>query len=69
MLSSHYHSDPEHEVDAGEVSNGTADDARSSFRPRATLFVIALASCLMLGHALRMPSQVVDNDVSRWCTV
>jgi hypothetical protein len=42
-------------------------------RPDALRFAAALiiiaASSLALGHALRQPSQMGANDVSRWCTV
>jgi hypothetical protein len=34
----------------------------------ATLIIIA-ATALSLGHALRQPTQMGANDISRWCTV
>jgi hypothetical protein len=39
-----------------------------ALRFAAPLIIIA-ASALALGHALRQPSQMGANDISRWCTV
>src|SRR5271167_3926317 len=33
------------------------------------LIVIVAATALALGHALRQPTQMGANDISRWCTV
>ena len=35
----------------------------------AALFIIVAATALALGHALRQPTQMGANDISRWCTV
>ena len=35
----------------------------------AALIVIVAATALALGHALRQPTQMGANDISRWCTV
>jgi hypothetical protein len=42
---------------------------RPEHRQFFALIVIAAATAIMLGGTLRMSSQVVANDVSRWCTV
>ena len=43
-------------------------DAPSRFGSRGSLIIIA-ATALALGHALRQPTQMGANDISRWCTV
>src|SRR5271155_75954 len=35
----------------------------------AALVIIVAATSIALGHALRQPSQMAANDISRWCTV
>jgi hypothetical protein len=35
----------------------------------AALIIIVAATSLALGHALRQPTQMGANDISRWCTV
>src|SRR4051812_22748436 len=42
---------------------------RSQARRFVALLVIGAATAQSLGLALKMPSQVGANDISRWCTV
>src|SRR5271155_3444597 len=35
----------------------------------AALVIIVAATSIALGHALRQPTQMGANDLSRWCTV
>src|SRR5271156_2276433 len=35
----------------------------------AALVIIVAATSIALGHALRQPTQMGANDISRWCTV
>ena len=38
-------------------------------RQFAALVIIVAATSIALGHALRQPTQMGANDISRWCTV
>ena len=42
---------------------------RSDARRFAALVIIVAATSIALGHALRQPTQMGANDISRWCTV
>jgi hypothetical protein len=42
---------------------------RSDVRRIAALVIIVAATSMALGHALRQPTQMGANDISRWCTV
>src|SRR6516165_5463825 len=37
--------------------------------PRQILAVILIATATALGVTLKVPTQIVANDISRWCTV
>jgi hypothetical protein len=43
--------------------------SRSSMKQIAGMLVITAATALACGHALRQPTQMGANDISRWCTV
>lgn len=45
------------------------EPVRSELRRFAALIVIVTATGFALGHALRQPTQMGANDISRWCTV
>jgi hypothetical protein len=45
------------------------EERRPQAREFIALLVIAAATALALGLALKLPTQVGANDVSRWCTV
>ena len=42
---------------------------RSPIRNAVALIVIVAATAQALGTTLRMPTQLIANDISRWCTV
>ena len=42
---------------------------RPEARRFVALIVITAATAIALGHALRQPTQMGANDISRWCTV
>jgi hypothetical protein len=42
---------------------------RPDARRFAALVIIVAATSIALGHALRQPTQMGANDISRWCTV
>jgi hypothetical protein len=42
---------------------------RPDARRFAALVIIVAATSISLGHALRQPTQMGANDISRWCTV
>ena len=42
---------------------------RPDTRRFAALVIIVAATSIALGHALRQPTQMGANDISRWCTV
>ena len=44
-------------------------DAHSRTRRFVALIVIVAATAQSLGTALRMPTQLTANDISRYCTV
>ena len=45
------------------------EQRRSDVRRIAALVIIVAATSMALGHALRQPTQMGANDISRWCTV
>jgi hypothetical protein len=51
------------------MNSSEPDTGRSDVRQFAALIMITAATALALGHALRQPTQMGANDISRWCTV
>src|SRR5262249_56271947 len=60
-----YPLEPDARCPDAEPERGPRPEHRQFF----ALIAIAAATAIMLGGALRMPAQVVANDISRWCTV
>ena len=52
-----------------DIPSGKEGQPRSQARQFVAILVIVTATAQALGLALKLPTQLGANDISRWCTV